>query len=275
MKYHHASIALLSFALTSCSESGPQPPAKGTPAFYWSAAQESFRAGDYAKTNDHLEKLTKGEFAAKAAPWRLILIDGLAHGYADMADKFETGARVNKANPAPFRRQASDFRSMSSRLALSFAETLQAFEKTNPAGDVTLDFPFPSGASTPVAAINRTQEGMLIGGPELETASKQALQRSVLLATARAVGAGDDTAKARDAFKAGPAAVPVGTFFRSMAQASLDRADVFSSIKLDQPDRYKFFCDHALELAKKLPEGKDTKDLTAKIQDAIKKAKKS
>lgn len=181
---------------------------------------------------------------------------------------------MNKSNPAPFRRQVSDYRSIASRLALSFAETLQQFEKTNPAGEVTLDFPFPAGAATPVAAINKAAEGMLVSGAELETAQKQALERAVLLAATRAVGAGDDAAKARDAFKSGSAKVPVDVFLRAMAQASLNRADVFAPMKLDQPDRFKFFCSHALDLAKKLPAGKESKELTAKIEDTMKKGVK-
>lgn len=48
-----AAIALSTVALlaagTSCA-SGPQPPSPGTPAFYWAAANETWRSGDYLKT---------------------------------------------------------------------------------------------------------------------------------------------------------------------------------------------------------------------------------
>lgn len=274
MKLLYATSAILTLVLVSCSESGPQPPAKGSPAFYWTAATDTFKTGDYMKTNDHLEKLASGEYAAKAAPWRLILVDGLARGYAEMADRFETGARSNKTNQAPFRRQTSDFRSNASRLALSFAETLQKFEKSNPT-EVALDFPFPSGSATPVTAINKAAEGILVSGPELETASKAALDRSVLLAVTRAVGADEDAAKAREAFKSGAAKVSADVFWRGMAESALDQADMFGSLKLDQPDRYKYFCEYAMTLAKKLPAGKETKDLVAKIEAAMKKMKKT
>ncbi len=43
------SIAGLLAAGTSCS-SGPQPPQPGTPAFYWAAANQTYRAGDFLKT---------------------------------------------------------------------------------------------------------------------------------------------------------------------------------------------------------------------------------
>jgi hypothetical protein len=267
-------ICIPLLALTAC-ESGPQPPAKGTPAFYWSAAGESWASGDYLKTNEHLEKLGTGEYAARAVPWRLVLLDGMTHGYAEVADRFETGARVNKTNPAPFRRQTSDLRSVAQRLALSFAESLQQYEKTNPSGEVTLDFPFPSGSANQSPVINKLAEGILAAGPELETAQKQAMSRAVLLAASRVVGAGEDAAKARDSFKPGSARISAEQFYRAMAESSLDTADLFSSLKLDIPDRYKFFCDRAMELAKKLPDSKETKELVAKIQAAVKKGKKT
>ncbi|MDX1979066.1 MAG: hypothetical protein SFV51_02270 [Bryobacteraceae bacterium] len=268
-------ICVFLFCFCAC-ESGPQPPAKGTPAFYWSAAGEAYSAGDFAKTNDHLEKLAgSADYAARAVPWRLMILDGLARGYAEIADRFETGARVNKTSPAPFRRQASDMRSAASRLAMGFAESLQQYEKANPSGEVTLDFPFPSGSTIQSPVINKLAEGILASGPELESARKHALTRGVLLAASRMVGAGDDAAKARDAFKATPAKISSETFYRAMAQSSLDAADLFSSLKLDIPDRYKFFCDHAMELTRKLPDSKETKELIAKIQAAAKKGKKT
>ena len=52
---------------TSCS-SGPQPPQPGTPAFYWAAAKETYRAGDFLKTREHLQRIlaTENEFSARA-----------------------------------------------------------------------------------------------------------------------------------------------------------------------------------------------------------------
>lgn len=260
-------------AFTAC-ESGPQPPAKGSPAFYWTAAKESFTAGDPMKTMDHLEKLTGStEFGAKAQPWRLILLSGLGQAYAELANKFEFGARANKTNPTPFRKQVSDYRSTANRLALGFAEALQKYTKASPSGDVELDFPFPGGSANQVVALNKVAEGILPAAGELDGVQKLFLERAVLLAVANSAGAGDDTAKARELFKAGPAKVSRENFMRSMAEAALETADLYSSLKLGQPDRYKYFCDQALELAKGLPDGKETKELVAKIQTAAKKFK--
>src|SRR5215472_8569304 len=79
--------------LISCSgESGPQP---GTPAFYWAAAKQTYAAGDYAKTTDNLDRVvaTENEFTPKARPWLLVLTSGMARGYMELADRFESGAR--------------------------------------------------------------------------------------------------------------------------------------------------------------------------------------
>src|SRR6188508_2519202 len=65
----------------SCSSSaGPQP---GTPAYFWSAAKETFAASDYVKTSEHLDKIlaSDNEYTARARPWRLILASGMARGY--------------------------------------------------------------------------------------------------------------------------------------------------------------------------------------------------
>ncbi len=274
MKPTHALFATFAFLLTSCGESGPQPPAKGTPAFYWAAAGETFKAGDYLKTNDHLEKLATGEYAGRAVPWRLVLLDGMAQGYADLADKFEMGGRANKTNPAPFRRQVSQYRNRASQLALGFGEALQKFEKSNPSGDVNLEFAFPAGAAKQVAALNKVAEGLAIADSELPATEKQALERAVVLAVARAVGAGEDSAKARESFASGAAKAPVDVFLRAMAEAAVNRAEVFTPLKADQPDRFKFFCEQAAGLAKKLPDSKETKELKAKIDEMVKKGAK-
>jgi hypothetical protein len=268
MKPTHALFAIFTVLLSSCGESGPKPPAKGTPAFYWAAAGETFKAGDYMKTNDHLEKLATGEYAARAVPWRLVLIDGLAHGYADLADKFEMGGRANKTNPAPFRRQVSLYRNRASQLALVYGDALQKFEKSNPSGEVGLDFAFPAGAAKPVVALNKVIEGIAFAEADLPSMEKQSLERAVVLAVSRAVGAGDDSAKAREAFASGAAKAPVEVFLRAMAEGALNRAEVFTPLKADQPDRFKFFCEQAAGLAKKVP---DAKALTAKVDEMVKK----
>lgn len=57
--YALVSTALvLGIALTGCS-TGPQPLQPGTPAFYWAAARDTYKTGDYLKTNDNLGQIRK------------------------------------------------------------------------------------------------------------------------------------------------------------------------------------------------------------------------
>jgi hypothetical protein len=75
--------------LTSCS-SGPQPPAPGTPAFFWAAAKETYAAGDYEKTVQHLGRIcnTQSDYPARAQPWLLVLTSGMAKANMDLAEAF-------------------------------------------------------------------------------------------------------------------------------------------------------------------------------------------
>src|SRR5690242_5109016 len=116
-------VALL--GLSSCS-SGPATARVGSPVFFWYAAKETYAAGDYVKTADHLDHLiaTQNEYTARAVPWSLVLTSGMAAGYMELADHYVAGARVNKANAFTFRRKASDYRTMANPLVLRFAQNV-------------------------------------------------------------------------------------------------------------------------------------------------------
>ena len=64
----------------SCSSSaGPQP---GTPAYFWSAAKETFAASDYVKTSEHLDKIlaSDNEYTARARrTWAEGAVIGMAN----------------------------------------------------------------------------------------------------------------------------------------------------------------------------------------------------
>jgi hypothetical protein len=259
------------FLVTSC-ESGPAPPAKGTPAFYWAAAKENFSAGDYVKTSEHLEQLTKSnnEFSARALPWRLVILSGLATGYMDVGDKFEKGMRANNNNSMPFRKQMSDARSAASRLALDFAEAFDRFDKASKDAQIPLAFTSPMGNAAAVAKLDQVANGILPRPPELETAQKEALSRGVLLASCLAAGAANDPAKAGEILKDGTATVPRPTFLRAMAEAYYDQAGVFGKRKLDTLDRRTYFLTHAGDLARQLPDSKENKELAKKIAADLK-----
>jgi hypothetical protein len=262
----------LSLLLVACS-TGPTPPRKGTPEFYWQAARETFEASDYLKTADHLDSIgrTENQFTSKAQPWRLVLISGMTKAFMELGDNYEFGARINKANPTPFRKRVSYYRNMAAGLCLQFAETFRSFKQSHQEPEITLSFPFPTGSAGQVPGLNKLSNGIFLSEAEQETTQKRMLERSILIAVAKSVGAGEDTAKAQAMFQAGEVKVPRAVFMTAIANALYEQSQLFAGLKLDKPDQLKLFANEALDALKGVPETKDTKALTAKIQAALKK----
>lgn len=270
-----APLLLLCILLTACS-TGPTPPAKGTPAFGWLAAQENMKTGDYVKTLDHLELVAKtdNEYAAKARPWQLVLLAGTAEGYMEVADYYEYGARANKANPAPFRKQVSDLRSLASRRALQFAESFERYEKGFSAAEqIPVFFGTLRGSALQPPALTKVGSGILLAEAEFDALQRAALDRGILLAAGRALGTGDDAAKTREVLKGENAQVPRATFLMGMAETLVKLADLFSPMKLDLPDRRQYFLTHALEAVEGLPDSKELKEFRKKTEAELKKIK--
>ncbi len=265
-----AAIFVLLTIATSCS--GPAQLQPGTPAFYWAAAKETWAAGDYMKTTEHLESVmrTQNEFTAQAQPWHLILTAGMAKGYIDLADYCDYGARAKPFLVTSFRRYASDFRTYASRLALATATSFQEFQKTNKDPKVVLAFSYPTGSAMMSPQLQKLGEGVLPNTAVLDDIRAQHLKTSVVLTTCKAVGAPDDTAKTQSLFRAVKVEVPRDTFLLAMAEALHDEAQLFVPKKLDQPDRIKLFASQALDTVKTLPETKDSAALNTKIQKTLK-----
>lgn len=255
----------------SCSNA-PAPPQKGTPAFYWSAARETYEAGDYLKTIEHLEKIvaTDNDYTARALPWLLIMTSGMSKGYMDLGDAFEAGARMNKSDPTAFRRNVSQFRGEANRLALRFAEAFAAFQKTK-SDQVALTFPFPTRNPGQVVAMTKVYNGIMPSAEEVDSAHKRTLERQVSLAACRAVGAPENPTKAQEIFKAANAQTPRATFVTSMAEAMQETTKLYGRQKLDQPDKAKIFSARAMEALKDLPDSKEVKELRGKIDASLKK----
>lgn len=264
-------VILSAFIAASCS-SGPKPPAVGTPAYYWSAAKETYDAGDYVKTVQHLSNLcrTENDFTPRAQPWRIVLTAGMAKGYMELADNYEFGARANRANSMQFRRQVNDYRTLASRLGLEFAEAFEKFEATHKGTEVALEFPYPTGSAMRSPILAKVGGGQILQPAAAEELRKAHLQTAMLQMTSEAAGAADDQAKTQQLFKAGVVKVPREAFFLAMAKALNDTADLYARNKLDDPKRMEFFANHAVDALKPLPETKDTKAVLAKAQKTIK-----
>jgi hypothetical protein len=260
--------------LCACA-SGPQAPEKGTPAYYWQAAKETFAAGDFAKTVEHLDKIlaSENEYTAKALPWSLMITTGLAKGYAELADHYEIGGRTNKADPGSFRKQVANSRNFAGRLAMQVAEKWEKVQKLQ-GESVPLAFPYPPGSAAPAAILSKVTNGIVISPEEMEAAQKRTLERGVMRAACAMSGAPDDTAKLQETLKAPDAKVPRNTFVLAMANTLYEQSQLFTQMKLDQPDKLKVFCERSQEALKIVPESKETKELGAKLQAALKAKKK-
>jgi hypothetical protein len=270
VRSRHCLTVLAALFLLLAVACGPAPPAKGTPAFFWSAAKETYAAGDYLKTIDHLDGIvdSDNEFTARAFPWSLLVTSGLASGYMDLADQYEAGSKINKDNPANFFREVSRYRTQAGRLTLHFADTLSKFNDTK-LDPVIIDFPFPPGTSAPVPELASVAKGGLIPAAAADNAEKRALERGILLATVRAAGAPDDPPKASDILKSGGGKVPRATFMLAMANTLYEESQLYGWRKENNRDKRMILCQRAQDVLKTLPESAETKALGAKIQKAL------
>lgn len=264
-------------AIAIACTTGPPGPKPGTPEFFWTAARSTWAAADYDKVEHNLDELLKtdNEYKARAQAWRLVVTAGMARGYAELADMFEAGARVNKLNPTPFRTQMNDYRKIAAQRALQFAETFLAFTKHDHTQDVPLAFSFPTGSINPITELKTVASGGLLPEAKLGPVRQRAIERGVLLVTCEAVGAPEDMAKAQEIFKSAEVKVPHDVFALAMVRNLHEQAKLFGRTKLDMPDRVELFCNQALEALKHVKESKETKDLAKKIQETLKEAKRT
>jgi hypothetical protein len=268
------SVAAGILATTSCS-SGPEPPKPGSPAFLWNAAKASYHSGDFVKTSETLQQLTRSdsEFAARARAWSIVVSAGLVQGYAETADTYEAGARANRANPTPFRKEVNQLRSRASAAAVEFAESVHTFLERDKGPTVLLAFEHPTGAAAQPGGLRKVSSGAWIQDSERELLLTSMLQRGVLLSAGRAAGSPDDPAKTLETLKSGEAQAPRPVFLTAVAKMLFDSSELFGSMKMDQPNRLRLLCQEASEALQGVPESKETKALTTKIQAALKKIK--
>ena len=261
-------------ATTSCA-GGPKPPEPGTPAFFWGSAQESYRGGDMSRTDEQLQKVlaSDNEFSARARAWDILISAGLAQGHSEMADVFEAGARMNRANPTPFRKQVSTERSAASNAILQFVDDVHQFLAKDKDANVKLAFAYPAGSLTQPAALKKIASGMLVQDSERDLLETAMVQRGVLQAICQALDSVDDSAKASEKLKTGEADVTRDAFLWAAAQMLERQSEIYTPKKLDLPNRFVLVSNQALEVLKAIPETKDSKALAEKIKKALAKLK--
>jgi hypothetical protein len=265
---------VLGIALTGCT-TGPQPLQPGTPAFYWAAARETYKAGDYLKTNDNLGQIVRSdnEFTARARLWLTIVSSGIAQADMELADVYDLGARANRANPTPFRRQASRLRTAASAAALEFADNFHRFQDAVKEPMVAMDFDFPGGNAAQPLELKKISSGIVLQESEAAMVHRAMIRRGVLRSMCRAVGAPGDAAKGLELFKAGKPQVARDALRLEMAALLHEEAQLFGPTKLDQPARVKMLCGEAIEALDSMAPSKPVKELRSKIQGTLKKSK--
>jgi hypothetical protein len=234
-------LALLVLAallgLTSCS--GPSSARAGSPAFYWSAAKETYNAGDYLKTLDDLDRLieTKNDYTARAIPWSLMLTSGVAAGYIELADAYSSGARVKKNEAVvAFHRKASEYRNMANPLVLRFAQNINQLDQLPP-GSVSLAFAPPKGNFAIPAVLAKISAGIQPSTEDAESALTLAIERNVLLSACLAAGAKDDTAKARQILGHASTITPRATFVNGLAQMLDFDSRLYARDRMDNTEK--------------------------------------
>jgi hypothetical protein len=268
------SIVALVAVGTSC-QSGPQPPQPGTPAFFWAAAGETYRAGDEVKTSEHLQRilsLSENEYSARARAWDTVISSGLAQGYIELADAWEAGARANRPNPTPFRKQVSTLRGLASAAAIQFTEDIHKLVEADKSPRIQLGFTFPAGAAAAPAGLKRVAGGIQVQDSERDVIQAAMLQRGVLLSACAAVGSRGDAAGAQERLKAGSYLASRDTYLLAAAQSLSDESELFTGTKLDLPNRLKMMSQEAMKVLAAIPPSKETKAISDKIEARLKKA---
>ncbi len=233
-------ISLGLLALTSCSKTTAVR--SGGEQFYWSAARETYAAGDYAKTADHLEKVIAGNdrLAARAIPWHLVLTSGMAAGYIELADHYTAGARRSKANALAFRLKANEYRHTASRLALRFAENVDRIDSV-PLGAVPLAFPLPGGNPAPSPLLSTIAKGIELTAADAQTAEAVTIQHNVLMTACLVAGSENDVAKAAEILGHPSAGTSRATFGKAIARMLETQSTLYVRDKLDEPAKLAAF----------------------------------
>ncbi len=263
---------------SSCGPTGPAPPKMGTPEWYLTAAREQFGTGDLVKTQEHLEKvMASDKYRARAAGWYLVMLEGMASGHKDLAEAYDEGSTQTKTQSAEFRRTVNDARRYSKQYCILLAQELGRFQKESAASnEVSLEFQFPLGSVAEDASLGRIRKGILPPDSERAAAQRATVARGVLLATAEAVGAGEDTAKASEIFKTQPVKVPRPVFLLGLGESLVEESKVFDRKRLNEPDMKKRLLEMASECGKPAAESDDAalKKRAKALADKIAKEQK-
>jgi hypothetical protein len=237
-------VIMGTLGLTGCS--GSSTAKLGTPDFYWQAARETYAAGDYLKTIDHLDRVlqARNEYTARALPWSLVLTSGVAAGYMELADSYASGAHARKANAAEFRKKAAEYRAMASPLVLRVAQNVEKLDQLG-TGSISLVFSMPRGTAAPPALLGQIASGVPPSQADADEAVALAIQRNIVLSVCLAIGAPNAPAKAAEALGHASTITPRPVFGAAIAQMLDNASALYARRQLDEPEKVSLLKERA------------------------------
>jgi hypothetical protein len=264
---------ILSLCLAGCSggtgsSAGPKP---GTLGHAWLSAKETYNRGEYLRSMEHLSRVAanESEYRENARAMLMLISAGAASGFQELAEAYDTGAKINKAKALEFRRQMINTRNMANNAALQFAEATHEFLAKSKDGAISFEFGFPAGDASEPLQLARINKGFNLQQADIDAAATAMLRRGVIRVASEMAGSPKDLSKAAAAFPSPPREV----FLSALATTLYKSADLYCPRKLDIPRRGNALCQEALEAIALLPDGKDKKALEGKVKSELKRYK--
>ena len=241
---------------------GPQP---GSAAWHWEGGVENFDSGDFAKAVEHINDVAGREdpLAEPAVLWRTSTLIGLSRGYMEVVDACRAGIEEDESRDAAYQNIIQQANRDGRQFAIELAESMGEVEKIVAAGDVKLDFPFPSGSASRPNMLLAVESGDAVPSEQMPGVVEATLRRGLIRAAAELGGFDADAGNEASAkFGEGPVTVPADDFRKIMAKVLLDVSLLFSRERVNQPDVRKIFIERAEGWAAPFAESEDEDDKT-------------
>lgn len=267
------SAAAVSLVLVGCSadqKKSGTPPKPGTLAHSWYTANEAWKSGDYDKAVQHLSRLAvaQSEYRERSRQWIIVAAAGVADGYRELADAYESGSKSNKDMAMDYRKRMAELRNAANTSAMLYAETIHDMLAKDKDLKLKFDFGFPQGSASEPPQMSRINKGMPVQAADHEAVKKAMATRGVVRFAAALASADGDPEKAKAQFANPPREVAIAAISKNL----IGLADLYCNRKLDIPKRGNALCKEAQEAAALLPaSSKDRKQLETKAKEELKR----
>ncbi len=238
-------------ALLGCSTDGGESQANalkpGSPEWFLDATVMNVERGDFVKALEHLENATKGEGpgAERAVVWRTVMTAGLALGHREAAEACKEGIEAKPDSAANLRGPLQQAQRDSRQYTIELVEGLGDFEKVLAKGQVTLDFPFPTGATNESPVMAGIAGGDAVPEQQLADGIAHTLRRHQILSVAEMAGVPGDANAAQAKFDAGPVSVSEDHARITVVRYLADISPMFDTQMLNDPKIRKIVLDRA------------------------------